>query len=102
MELARPAGRDRARRVSFPFSHPDYQRVDLPADKALEVVRRDGVTVLPRGLELAGQVVDPSGRPIPGARVRRTSDHPGARHPTRRRMPTAGSGSPTSRPARRS
>ncbi len=60
-------------RVSFQFSHPDYQRVDLPTDQGLAIIRRDGVTVLPHGLELSGRVVDSGGKPIPAARILRAS-----------------------------
>jgi RNA polymerase sigma factor (sigma-70 family) len=67
-----PAGIEPGR-VSFRFSHPDYQRLDLPAEKGLEIVRANGVTVLPRGVELAGRVVDSAGRGIAGARVLRGS-----------------------------
>ncbi len=65
-----PAGIE-PNRVSFLFSHPDYQRLDLPSDKGLEIIRRDGVTILSRGMELSGRVVDAAGKPIPGARILR-------------------------------
>jgi uncharacterized GH25 family protein len=55
--------------------------VELPADKALEFIHRDRITILPRGLRLAGRVVDTNGRPIPGARIRRTSDQSGGNIP---------------------
>jgi RNA polymerase sigma factor (sigma-70 family) len=68
-----PAGINR-NRVSIAFTHPNYEHVNLPAGQALEDVRRGKATVLPRGLELAGRVVDPAGRPILGAKVLRGSD----------------------------
>jgi hypothetical protein len=77
-----PAGID-ASRVSITFTHPDYQRVDLPTG-ALEDIRRGKATVLARGLELTGRVVDPAVRTGPGARCRWP-----------KRTPTAGSASPT-------
>jgi RNA polymerase sigma factor (sigma-70 family) len=58
-------------RVSFQFSHPDYPRLDLPTDKGLEIIRRDGVTILRPGMEVSGRVVDSAGKPIPGARILR-------------------------------
>jgi RNA polymerase sigma factor (sigma-70 family) len=70
-----PAGID-ASRVTIAFTHPDYQRVDLPTG-ALEDVRRGKATVLPRGLELTGRIVDPAGRPVLGAKVLRGTDRSG-------------------------
>ena len=61
-----PAGIDRSR-VSIAFTHPDYERVNWPIGQALDDVHRGKATVLPRGLDLAGRVVDPMGRPIAGA-----------------------------------
>jgi RNA polymerase sigma factor (sigma-70 family) len=61
-------------RVWVEFTHPDYQRVELPSGKALEAIGRGEATVLPRGLELAGRVFDHEGRPILGARVFRGSN----------------------------
>jgi RNA polymerase sigma factor (sigma-70 family) len=75
-----PAGIDR-NRVSIAFTHTDYERVNLPIGQALEDVRRGKATVLPRGLELAGRVVDPAGRPILGAKVLRGSDQFGLNVP---------------------
>ena len=72
-----PAGIDSSR-VSIAFTHPDYERVDWPAGQALEDVRRGKATVLPRGLELAGRVVDPAGRPVLGARIVRGEEFAGA------------------------
>ena len=89
-----PAGIEGSR-VSIAFSHPDYQRVNLPTGQALADIRRGKATVLPRGLELAGRVVDPAGRPILGAKILRGSDQFGLDIPLPRRSPTAGSGSPT-------
>ncbi len=63
-----PAGIDR-NRVSIRFTHPDYERVNAPTGRALDDVRHGKATVLPRGLELTGRVVDPVGRPIFGAQV---------------------------------
>ena len=63
-----PAGIE-PNRVSFQFSHPDYQRVDLPSDRTAEIIRREVVTVLPRGLLISGRVVHVAGRSIPGARI---------------------------------
>jgi RNA polymerase sigma factor (sigma-70 family) len=71
-----PAGIDRSR-VSIAFTHPDYERADWPTGQALEDVRRGKATVLPRGLELAGRVVDPAGRPIPGAGIVRGEERGG-------------------------
>jgi protocatechuate 3,4-dioxygenase beta subunit len=68
-----PAGIDR-NRMTIAFAHPDYEHVNLPVGQALDDVRRGKATVLPRGLELAGRVVDAAGRPIKGARVLRGSD----------------------------
>ena len=48
-----PAGIDPTR-VTFQFSHPDYQRLDLPSDRTAEIIRREGITVLPRGSSLPG------------------------------------------------
>ena len=64
-----PAGIDRSR-VSIAFTHADYERVNWPIGHALDDVHRGKATVLPRGLDLAGRVVDPIGRPIAGAVVR--------------------------------
>ncbi len=94
-----PAGVDPSR-VSIAFTHPDYQRVDLPVG-ALAEIRRGKATVLARGLELTGRVVDPAGRPIVGAKVLRGMDRFGATSRWSTRTPTAGSGSATPRPARR-
>ena len=66
-----PAGIE-PNRVTFQFSHPDYQRVDLPSDRTAEIIRREGITVLPRGLVISGRVVDVAGRPIPKARILRS------------------------------
>ena len=55
--------------VSIAFTHPEYQRVDLPNGQALETLRSGKPTVLPRGLEVTGRVVDAAGRPILGALV---------------------------------
>ena len=68
-----PAGIDSSR-ISFRFSHVDYQPVDLPSGAALEHIRRGPATILPRGLEIAGRVVDRAGTPIGGAHVYRGSD----------------------------
>jgi RNA polymerase sigma factor (sigma-70 family) len=67
-----PAGLEPGR-VSFRFSHPDYQRLELPAEKGLEIVRANVPLILPRGLELTGRVIDSAGRAIAGARVLRGS-----------------------------
>ena len=48
--------------------------MNWPIGQALEDVRGGKATVLPRGLELAGRVVDPTGRPILAAKVIRGSD----------------------------
>jgi RNA polymerase sigma factor (sigma-70 family) len=68
-----PAGIDHER-ISIRFTHPDYQEVSLPNGQAIDGLRQGKATVLPRGLELAGRVVDPAGQPIRGARVLRGSD----------------------------
>ena len=63
-----PAGIDSSR-IAFRFSHADYQPVDLPSGTALEHIGRGAATVLPRGLEFSGGVVDRAGAPIAGASV---------------------------------
>jgi len=68
-----PAGINR-NRVSIAFTHPDYEHVNSPTGQSLDDVRRGKATILPRGLELAGRVVDAAGRPIKGAKVLRGSD----------------------------
>jgi RNA polymerase sigma factor (sigma-70 family) len=75
-----PAGID-ASRVSIALTHPDYQRVDLPSGQAMVDVRRGKATVLPRGLDLNGRVVDIAGRPILGAKVLRGMDQFGGEVP---------------------
>jgi hypothetical protein len=61
-------------RVSIAFTHPDYQHVNLPAGRALAELRRGQSTILPRGSELVGRIIDPAGRPVSGAKVMRGSD----------------------------
>jgi RNA polymerase sigma factor (sigma-70 family) len=75
-----PGGIDRSR-VSINFRHPDFENVNLPTGRALDDVSSGKATVLPRGLELAGRVEDPAGRPIAGARVVRGSDRTGGEIP---------------------
>jgi RNA polymerase sigma factor (sigma-70 family) len=65
-----PAG-VKANRVTLTFRHPDYEPVDLPVGDAIATIRQGKTTVMPKGLELAGTVEDPAGRPIKGARVLR-------------------------------
>ena len=67
-----PAGIE-SRRVSFGFSHDDYQRVELPPGNALELIKRGEVTVLPRGWAIQGRIIDTASRPIPGALIGWTS-----------------------------
>ncbi len=88
-------------RVSFQFSHPDYPRLDLPTDKGLEIIRRDGVTILRRGWSSAvGSSTRPASRSrAPASSVGNPSE---AISPARRPMPTAASGSSVFRRARRS
>jgi RNA polymerase sigma factor (sigma-70 family) len=76
-----PAGIDSSR-VAFRFSHADYQPIQLPSDEALALIRRGTATVLHRGLDIAGRVVDAADRPIHGARVYRGGDQSelGVRH----------------------
>jgi RNA polymerase sigma factor (sigma-70 family) len=68
-----PAG-VKPNRVSIAFAHLEYESVDLPVGEALQTIRRGKVTVLPRGLSLAGAVLDPLGRPIKGASVLRSTN----------------------------
>jgi RNA polymerase sigma factor (sigma-70 family) len=68
-----PTGIDPSR-VSIRYTHPDYEHVNLPNGQALVDVRRGKATVLPRGLDLTGRVVDPSGRAVLGAKILRGSD----------------------------
>ena len=63
-----PAGIDSSR-IAFRFSHADFQPVFLPSGTALEHIGRGEATVLPRGLEISGRVVDRTGAPIGGAHV---------------------------------
>ncbi len=64
-------------RVSIRFTHPDYEAVNVPNGQALVDVRRGQATVLPRGVELTGRVVDPAGRPVLGAKLLRGPDRYG-------------------------
>src|SRR5262249_56506960 len=77
----RPAGMDPGR-VSSGFTHGDYERVNAPMGQALVDIRRGQATVMPRGLEVTGRVVDPAGRPVLGAKVVRGSSLSGGDAPS--------------------
>jgi hypothetical protein len=83
-------------RVSIRVTHTDYLRNYGNSNTKL-----DAVTVLKKGLDVTGRVVDGNGQPVPDALALMGSTGLGRMIPKPRPMPKGGSSSKTAKPANR-
>ena len=63
-----PSGYDPAQ-LGLRIRHPDFEPFAVHGGKVADAIGPKGTVILRRGIEVVGQVVDPQGQPVHGARV---------------------------------